>query len=255
MLIDVLRIAACTAVLLYACILDWRSRRVANRVWYPLLVVGAILLLSDLYIGNEYLPGDLLISVAFTSVYAYVLFRLRLFGGADAKALMVLSFTIPQYPLFFINGATLPILYMKLGFLPVFAFTVLTNAVILTAVLPLWMLMKNLVRLGPSGLRGKWGLAALGYPLKIEQLKKPHLRLLYKYDEKDGKVTTSFSRHGDEVDDEAIHRLSGWHKKGLIPRDVWVTPQLPVIIPITLGFITALIIGDFMLNIMAALAW
>jgi preflagellin peptidase FlaK len=153
------------------------------------------------------------------------------------------------------DGATLPILYMKLGFLPVFAFTVLTNAVLLTAVLPLWMLMKNMVRLGFSGLRGKWGLAALGYPLKIEQLNRPHLRLLHTYDEKGEKVTTRFSRHGDEVDDEAIQRLSGWHRKGLIPSNVWVTPQLPFIIPITLGFVTALIIGDFMLNIIAALAW
>jgi len=254
-LLDGLRVAACAAVLVYACACDWRTRRVRNRVWYPLVAVGAALAMVDWATGDQRLPGDLALSVGFTSAFAYLLYRLGLFGGADAKALMAISLAVPQYPLFLFDGYTLPILHLRLGFLPIFAFTALVNAVLLTAVLPLALLVRNATRLGSRRLRGKWGLALLGYPIPLERLPRPHLRLLHSYEERAGEVALRFARRGEEVSAKVARRLAGWHRRGLILEEVWVTPQLPFIIPITIGFVTALVVGDLMLNLMAGLWW
>jgi len=254
-LIDVLRVTACAVVLLYACRCDWRTRRVRNQVWYPLLGAGVVLALLDWGQGDTYLPADLLLSMAFTTVFAYLLFRLRLFGGADAKALMVLSVVLPQYPLFFIGGTTLPLLDLHLGLLPLFAFTTLTNAVLLTAVLPIGLFLQNIARHGPAGLRGKLGLALLGYPLHVDRLPRRHVGLLHTYENDGDGVRVRFSRHSEEVDRAVAGRLKKWHEQGLIPAEIWVTPQLPFIIPLTIGFLTALLVGDLMLNFMAWILW
>ncbi len=38
--------------------------------------------------------------------------------------------------------------------------------------------------------------------------------------------------------------LEEYMKKGLIGKEIWVTPGLPFMIPITVGFITTIVFGD-----------
>ena len=48
----------------------------------------------------------------------------------------------------------------------------------------------------------------------------------------------------DEENEETIKRLEEAAKKGFIKNTVWVSPGLPMLIFITTGLITALLLGD-----------
>ena len=81
---------------------DLRTRRVPNSWWLPFAAMAAILTLGDA-VETARDPGDhgwtpLVITYGAAAAVAgmmYVFWRLRLFGGADAKALMVLAFLAP----------------------------------------------------------------------------------------------------------------------------------------------------------------
>lgn len=76
---------------------DLRSRRVPNSWWLPFVAMAAVLAAADLAdpardwraLGVRY--G----AAAAVAGLMYGFWRLRLFGGADAKALMVLAFLAP----------------------------------------------------------------------------------------------------------------------------------------------------------------
>ena len=53
-----------------------------------------------------------------------------------------------------------------------------------------------------------------------------------------------FKRGGTELDEEVINELKNAMEKDLIKDDIWVTPGLPFMIPITLGFFVAAFYGD-----------
>ena len=86
-------------MLLFAAVEDVRRRKVANHIWWPFLIagiVGGFLLLGEYGFWSRE-AASLGLS-ALSCVVFYVLWRLRLFGGADAKALMVLAFLVPLNP-------------------------------------------------------------------------------------------------------------------------------------------------------------
>jgi len=49
---------------------------------------------------------------------------------------------------------------------------------------------------------------------------------------------------GASIDEETVKELKGFAADGLMDRRVWVTPGLPFMIPITLGFFVAVLYGD-----------
>ena len=57
------------------------------------------------------------------------------------------------------------------------------------------------------------------------------------------KVKFYFKRGGLEIDDNVMSELKKMSDKGLI-KDIWVTPGLPFMIPITLGFYVSIFYGD-----------
>lgn len=54
----------------------------------------------------------------------------------------------------------------------------------------------------------------------------------------------TFSRTGLNFDADQKPELEEYLKKGLIEKDIWVTPGLPFMLSITAGFITAVVFGD-----------
>jgi preflagellin peptidase FlaK len=76
---------------------DLRTRRVPNSWWLPFVAMAAILAVTDLVApGRDW--TTLAVRYGAAAVVAglmYVFWRFRLFGGADAKALMVLAFLAP----------------------------------------------------------------------------------------------------------------------------------------------------------------
>jgi preflagellin peptidase FlaK len=145
---DLLRLVA-IPVLGWAALSDIRTRRVPNRLWPPLAGLGVVLLVWDLL---AHLPpatfDDRLflvqvgVSVLFVVPFSWLFWRIGGFGGADAKALIVLALLLPTYPVYFFPWTALPLVEAPLG---VFSFTVLTNTVVVAVVYPLAIGVRNLL--------------------------------------------------------------------------------------------------------------
>jgi preflagellin peptidase FlaK len=208
-----------------------------------MLAFGSVFILYDIWnYGLPYLFW-IFISTGLTFAFVYILFQLGVFGGADAKSLIVLSIIFPVYPDFFLFNTGFPIHYPLPLFKDFFAFGIFENAVLLTIVVPLGLALYNLSRMG---LRiDKPLYAFIGYKIKISELsEKCHIKLIEGFEVENNKVKSYFKRGGVELDEEVINELKIASEKYLIGDYIWVTPGLPFMIPITLGFFVATFYGD-----------
>jgi len=193
----------------------------------------------------------MLVSVVSVYVVVYILFRLNAFGGADAKALIALSFLLPVFPDIGLFGCELPL--NGVPPLNIFAFSTLVNAVLLTLVVPLGILAYNLATLSLHEIMENPLYLFIGYRCKISGLKGRHIKLIEDYVCEDGKIKKKFTKSGVVIDDSTLKRLEQLASEGLIGEQVWVTPGLPFMIPITAGFVSAIIYGDMMLGVVMLL--
>ncbi|MBR4285029.1 MAG: prepilin peptidase, partial [Methanocorpusculum sp.] len=113
---------------IFAALQDWKTRTVYKVTWYPAAVIGGI---CAVLFWAEFIHIDgallvLFISVIFAGLCA--LFSiLGMFGKADAKALILLSLTVPVTP-------------FAAYIFPSLAVSALVNAGILSVAVPLFCL-------------------------------------------------------------------------------------------------------------------
>ena len=139
----------------WAALRDIRTRRVPNWVWYVLGGLGAVLLVADLVrlapFGSSFARLELTriaLSLGVVVPLAYGFWRLGGFGGADAKALMALAVLFPTYPAYYppqtLFGVDLPpVLPAEPTLVGVFSLTVLTNTVLVGALFPVALTVRN----------------------------------------------------------------------------------------------------------------
>jgi preflagellin peptidase FlaK len=195
--------------------------------------------------GLPYLVRNIL-SFLFIFAFVYILFQVGAFGGADAKILMVISLIIPTFPAIELGSTSLPLT----GVPPInlFAFSVFGNSVILTVIVPIGLCLYNLVK-NPSESLKRPLYMFIGYITPISKLEKGHFRMIDSYeDTKDG-LKFKFSRSGTEISSDVIKELKMYQKEGKVKDGVWITPGLPFMIPITAGFITAVVYGDLIFQL------
>ncbi|VVB93059.1 Preflagellin peptidase [uncultured archaeon] len=244
MLIDILKILFCTPFLLYSCYSDIKTRRVSNNVWWVMLAGGIFFVLYDISTSGISYLFRLLLSAGFIFTFVYLLFRIGTFGGADAKSLILLSIILPAYPAFQAYGYTFP---LNKSLINLFAFGIFGNAVLLTIVVPIWLAIYNLIKMG---LRIDNPLYMfIGYKTRISQLADKHIRLIQDFEEINGEIKIGYKRGGTEIDEVVIRKLKKLSEKGLIKDEVWVTPKLPFMIPITIGFFVAIFYGDLIFEL------
>lgn len=243
-MLDILKILFCAPFLIYSCYSDIKTRRVTNKLWLVMLAGGSPLILYDIYReGAVYLPR-LFISVGLIFVLVYLLFQFGTFGGADAKSLIVLSIILPVYPRLYISGVDFPV---NMPLIDLFAFGIFGNAVLLTIVVPLGLGVYNLAKMGFR--IDKPAYIFIGYKAKITELAGRHIKLIENFEVVDGTVKQHFKRGGVEINEEVISELKTLSEKGLIRNEVWVTPGLPFMIPITIGFFLAALYGDLIFEL------
>ena len=242
-MIDILKILFSMPFLLYSCYSDLDSRRVSNKVWKYMLTSGSVFVLYELFTGGISHLIPLLFSGVVVFTVVYILFQLGAFGGGDAKGLIVLSILFPSYPVFSFSGKVYPLL--GLPPLGLFTFTVLGNALLLTTLVPLGMFCYNLLHFSPEMVKTPLYMF-IGYRTEVSSLKyKKHLGLLERFElDESGSLKRGFARTGLNFDANQRPELEEYLKKGLIEKDIWVTPGLPFMLSITAGFITAVIFGD-----------
>lgn len=225
--------------------------------WYFVLIIlifaiaSATMLISSGGWGTAAIA--LLLITIFSGVF-YIFGRMHLFGGADAWALILIAFCVPLFPFTPLSGNS------PLGFL---AFSVLVNALILNLAAPVGIFLINVLR----GNRAPLMYLFFGFPVKGEEIQKEWGFVMEDFEEKDGTVTRKFIGFFDAVKrmyagegrvytkdlrehpQEFTRELSMYSKAGT----VWISYAVPFIIPITAGFVTAIIFGDFLYALMRLL--
>jgi preflagellin peptidase FlaK len=242
-MIEILKVLFSMPFLLYSCYSDLKSRRVSNKVWKYMLAAGSVFTLYELFTGGVSYLVHLVSSGVLVFTAVYILFQFGAFGGGDAKGLIVLSILFPSYPVFSFSEKMYPLL----GVPPIglFTFTVLGNALLMTTLVPLGMFGYNLLHFSPEMVK-KPLYMFIGYRTEISSLKyKKHLGLLEKFElDESGSLKKTFAHTGLNFDADQKPELEEYLKKGLIEKDIWVTPGLPFMLSITAGFIIAVVFGD-----------
>ncbi|GAA0530082.1 A24 family peptidase [Halorubrum ejinorense] len=146
---DVLRLLV-VPVFAWAALRDVRTRRLPNRLWPPLYLLGAVLLLAEAvslwpfagFDGRIFLVRAA-ISLLFVAPLGYAFWYLGAFGGADAKAMIALAVLFPTFPTYEVGGLLFPLVDTDIG---VFSLTILTNTVLIGLAYPVGLAALNLVR-------------------------------------------------------------------------------------------------------------
>ena len=186
---DLLRLVA-VPVFAWVALRDLRTRRVSSTVWVPLALVGAVTLVWDGWIAwnaGEFAWGAFLlpaaVSLGLVVPIAYLFWWFGGFGGADAKALMVLALLFPTFPSYVVAGRAFPVATTPVD---AFSFTILTNAVLVGLAIPIVLAIRNAAagRIAP--------VMVVGWPIHWEAVPTAHGRLL--------QTTDGLSRGGLDLD-------------------------------------------------------
>ncbi|WP_292517291.1 A24 family peptidase C-terminal domain-containing protein [Methanoculleus sp.] len=249
--------AAIGITLIYASVLDARERRVPHRTWRPALAIAipaAIWIYALVFLADWHAAAGYLILVAVFCGFFYLFQAVNLFGGADAYALIIITACIPFFPFDPYLGTP------PLGFFP---FTVLTNAVLINIAAPIAILAKNLL----EGNRAPLPCLFLGFPVDGKRIQNEFGFVMEDIEEEDGRLTRRFIGFTESLGrmvrgerrlytkDLRLHpedyqrELALYRKAGR----VWISYGIPFIIPITAGFLTALLMGDILFVIMKIL--
>jgi len=225
--------------------------------WYFILIILIYVITTLIQLmspGSWGAPALLvLLSVVFCGVF-YTFGRMHLFGGADAWALIFIAFCVPVFPFTPLLGNP------PLGFL---AFSALINALLLNLVAPIGIFVINLVR----GNRAPLMYMFFGFPVKGDAIQKEWGFVMEDFEERNGAVSRKFIGFWDairrmyaaegrvytkdlrEQPKKFANELAIYRKAGT----VWISYAVPFIIPITAGFVSAVIFGDILLTIMKLL--
>ncbi|KOX94909.1 peptidase A24 [Haloarcula rubripromontorii] len=208
---DLLRLVA-VPVFGWAAYRDVKTRRVPNRTWTPLAALAVVLLLWDAYtvwtgptaVGQRLFLIRVAISLGFVIPLSYGFWLIGGFGGADAKAFMLVAVLFPVYPVYYLPTVALPLQQSAIG---VFSLTILSNTVLAGVVYPLAVAAGNLVR-------GRFSLAMfIGRPVAAATVTEEYGRLLESPD--------GFDRGGLDLD--ALRMYLQW--RGCSLADIRADPE------------------------------
>ncbi|PSQ36439.1 peptidase A24 [Halobacteriales archaeon SW_12_69_24] len=186
-------------VLGWAALRDVRTRRVPNRAWLPLVVVGVVALAWDglLVAGTpeqRLFVLRVVLSLGLVAPLGYVFWRIGGFGGADAKAVMTLALLFPANPAYYLPaglaatvGGTVPTAFpVQTAEMGVFSLTILSNTVLIGLAYPGLLALRNLPRgeITPA--------MFVGRPVRVADLSMEYGRLL--------ETPAGFTRRGMDID-------------------------------------------------------
>ena len=229
-LLDSIRLIVGLMVLSYASYTDIKTRRASNILWIILAIVGAILIAIQ-YFDPGFENIYILIFIPIMIGLVYLLFQLGLiFGGADAKALMAIAILVPTQPQIY----QIPI--WGQSYMPA-AWTIFSNSVILFLAIPIGMFIYNIFKRNI-----KFPYCLIGYRMKITKAREKFVWPLEKL--VDGKRKFAYMPKAYDSAEE----FDEFEKNGIT--EIWVTPKIPFMIPLLVGFIFTFILGDILATFM-----
>ena len=246
--LDLVRIVLCFTMLIYSSFKDLKTREVSNWTWAAFAPLGLVLdLYEGIYLRAIDPISNLVLSVLISSGLSIFFFYSGLYGGADAKAFITLSLLIP-HPL----EAIAPYFGVVS---PLFPLTIFTNSAIISVFFALSLLIRNLL----------WGFQrqhTIFEGLEREPFWKKLLTLLsctkveaknlrgppYQYPAEVVIDTKRKLRLRPDINSDEV----AWASFRVLTEDlglteVWVSPTLPFVLFISLGFFCSLLFGDIAL--------
>lgn len=222
-LLDVYNIRILLAILMLsiASSIDIWKREISDALWIGFAAVAVVLIFLEPDLTG--ILKSIGISLIIVPV-ALVIWRMGIFGGADALGLMVLAALAPQASLS--NGLITP-------------FTTLTNAALLSVIPIFTNVIRNVMALlnhsdifeGFNETRSKKILAIfLGY-----RAKNPKYGFSIETTEGNHKKLDFSLKHAEKAE-------------FCSKPDTWITPSIPYILYITAGFVVQIVFGDIVLN-------
>ncbi|MGD0717996.1 MAG: hypothetical protein ABSA15_00220 [Thermoplasmata archaeon] len=204
---------------------------------------GAVLLAAawEYGVGGGGVPLSI-VAVYVTVLTARGLFEARiLYGGADAKAVIVVAVVLPLWATPLLVGS--PTLTPILEVIP-FALTVLVNAAVLTLLVPIALAIRNARRGELSFPKGFLGMSIPTdeLPARYVWAHDPSLDQDHPPDD----VATSAEDRQLRVRQAAELRARGVER-------VWVSPQVPMVLFLALGAGLGLLVGNLVLDLVAIL--
>ena len=237
-----------------------KKKNIAESInrWYFVVIVmifaitALLMFLSPEGWGSQ---SVLIFLLAVFSGVFYMFARMHLFGGADAWALIFISFSLPVFPF-------TPLLGMPpLGFL---SFSVLINALLLNLGAPIGIFIINVTRKNRAPLMYMF----FGFPVNGDRIQHEWGFVMEDFEEEKGKISRKFVGFRDSIKrmysgegrvytkdlrehpEEFQKELALYRKAGT----VWISYAVPFIIPITAGLITAIVFGDLLFAFMKFVA-
>jgi len=255
------RLAFTTALLGYAAWSDLSKREVEN--WVPVvLVAGGIgFALFDSATSGEMLPVVLAVVTAAVSFgIALAIFYAGSMGGADCKIFIGVSTVFPlviSSPLPLLLEVN-PLISGTRRILPFFSLSWLINSLLISLVVPIGLLVKNLYDWSRGRIPevGRRTIPAffVGYRARVKDLRSSFVIPLERFEEVDGREerVLRYSRRvlEEEEEEEIIRRV-----RERLPGNglVWAFPYIPFIVPMLIALFVTLAAGDLLVNLVAGL--
>lgn len=204
-------------LLIYASIQDWKYREIDNKIPLSMVSLGIVFLIYDFIdIESLYVIKMFSISIGISFLLVTGLYYAGLMGGGDGKILIGIAALIPVLP------------YPTYSLFPIFSLSVLTNAIFISALLPLAFFLYNIRYLKEVSSLRSFLVLFLGYKKMAKDIAN------YEVVIGNGNKYSLFIHAKKAKLGEPI--------KG--SKKVWVTPALPFAIFITAGFMVSAVYGD-----------
>jgi preflagellin peptidase FlaK len=228
---DAARLFVGSAILGYASWTDWRWRRAPDLLWVLLAASGILLAIVDFLAvpgavpanGGAYLAAALALSaLAFVGWWTGVIA-----GGADAKAIAALAFLLP-FPL-------------ALGRLPLYpsnlpaSLSLVGDGLLAFLLVPLGLLVYNVAHA-----EFRMPHALLGLRVPVERIGSGAPMWPMERVEAGRARTVWLASRGAEIPAPALR--AQFEQAGM--RKVWVTPKVPFLLALFVGFLASFLLGD-----------
>jgi len=227
-LLTLIRILIPLSGLAYASYKDWIEREVDDWIWIFSGAAGGSLTLVDLIYGWDINLGlTLLISMALSIGLALAFYFLGFYGGADAKGIMVISLSLPIY-------------YPPIKLHPFTGLASLSNGLLISLILLPAFFILNLIALargekifdGFEHERTLRKIVAMFFGVRVKNATRRKFWFPLET-EREGKRFFDFKLLGLEFEEAKRD-------------DCWMTPGLPLLISITIGFLFYVLVGDML---------
>ncbi|MEM1666498.1 MAG: prepilin peptidase [Nitrososphaerota archaeon] len=226
--LDTLRIVLILVMMCYASYSDLRFREVSDKLWVVFGSIGALITAYDLVTTG--LPSYTflcLISIGVSAAISFGLYYARLYGGADAKALTVISVIMPIY-------------WPTAAIHPFTAIYSLMNGLLISAALPISFAVYNLIRI----LKGDKIFEGLEY----EPISRKALVCFIGTLCDDAKAKKFWMPMEGVFDGKRRFTFNIFVDiEPQVDRDrAWLTPGVPLLVFITGGFVVSVFYGDIL---------